>query len=328
MVFLVSSLLGGCRSESVVTDLFGASPPVDPEQSTADGGRSSGRSPNNTGGSAGAQGGTGGAGGQSGQGGQSSQAGSGAAGMAGEPTDAAAGSDPETGAAAGQDGGSPMGGAGGAMPPASNPDTGSAPQRALLVVGPGMPVGTDAALRDRLAMRFTVDVVADADSATANADGKALVVISGSVDSMTVGTKFRDVAVPVMLLEVNLMDTMGLTGAPASQHGSSGAMETQIAIVASNHPLAAGLSGNVTVYSMPGRLAWGVPANSATSVATVVGTANQRVIFAYDKGAMMVSGTAAARRLGYFIRENPINNLGLNALTLLDAAVAWLTEQP
>src|SRR6266478_5966248 len=85
-----------------------------------------------------------------------------------------------------------------------------APLQALLVVGPTGPLANgsgDQLLRDRLSTQlgYTVTVV-DGTSATGTmAGGKALVVISESVTDTQainqVGTKFKSVATPVLVME-------------------------------------------------------------------------------------------------------------------------------
>ena len=50
--------------------------------------------------------------------------------------------------------------------------------------------------------------------------GKAVVVISATASLAGTNTKFRDVTVPVMLMEPNLMPSMRMTAAAASDHGT------------------------------------------------------------------------------------------------------------
>ena len=49
------------------------------------------------------------------------------------------------------------------------------------------------------------------DGAAADVDGVALVVIAASSDSNAVATKYRDVPVPVMVIEPAAFDNMGMT---------------------------------------------------------------------------------------------------------------------
>ena len=198
-------------------------------------------------------------------------------------------------------------------------------RHALFVIGTPQPVGTDITVRDRLAAQLMVDVVVDMQSTTASADGKALVVISSSTILVNVESKFNDVAVPVLLLEPNLMPGMQLTAAPNTAHGGTTA-ETQLALVGNGHPLHAGLSGTVTVFTSPGHATWGVPGPAATKIAALVSRPTQLAIFAYPAGAMMVGRTAPAKRLAFFIQDNPTENLAPDGIKLLDAAITWLLQ--
>ena len=198
-------------------------------------------------------------------------------------------------------------------------------RRALLVIGTPQPMGTDITVRDHLAAQLMVDVVLDQQSTTASADGKALVVISSSTVLGNVQGKFGDVPVPILLLEPNLMPDLQLTAAPNSNHGGTVA-ETQLVLVGKGHPLHAGLSGTVTVFNGPGHATWGVPGPAATKIAALVDRPTQLAIFAYPAGTMMVGRNAPGKRLGFFIQDNPTENLAPDGIKLLDAAITWLLE--
>lgn len=89
------------------------------------------------------------------------------------------------------------------------------------------------------------------------------------------------------------------------------------------HPLAAGLTGAITVVSMGSPLVWGNPAAAAEKVATFQAMNNKVAIFGYPKGAMMTAGTAAARRVGFFATDVASSRLTDNGKKLLDAAIRW-----
>lgn len=234
-------------------------------------------------------------------------------------------------------GGTSMG-TGGApsMPPPPPPDAGMEPpppppppppeRRALLVVGAVALPASDQEILTRLRTKLTVDVAAETAATSADAGGKAVIVITSTTSAAGVNTKFRDVATPVILLEPNLMAPMQMTADTAGARGSTGNTETAIAIVDGAHRMAAGLSGTVRVYRAPAKLTWGAPAAAAAIVATVVGNPTQAAIFAYPQGAMMVGASAPAKRAGFFIRENTVENLDENALRFIDAAVDWALE--
>jgi hypothetical protein len=195
-----------------------------------------------------------------------------------------------------------------------------------MVVGEEPLIATDVAVRARLAAQLRVDVIVQDVAKTEDADGKALVMLTSSVTVAGTGTKFRDVPVPLILLEPNLLGLMRLTDEPPSDHGATQRTETQIRIVDEDHPLAAGFEGDVTVYPTPWRLTWGVPGPEAIEVATVVGAPDRRVIFAYPRGSELFGGTAPAKRVVFFLHDNTAENLTDDALALLDAAIEFALD--
>jgi hypothetical protein len=195
--------------------------------------------------------------------------------------------------------------------------------QALFVVGNATLVPGDLAVSNRLkALGFTVVVKAAAASVTADATGKALVLISSTVGSADVNTKFRAVAVPVLNWEEAIQDDMGMTGPTTG--GDRGATPTvsQIVIANASHPLAAGLSGTVTVTTSNATLSWGVPSSAAVHLATISGQPFFGE-YAYEKDAMMVGLTAPARRVHIFFTDATATILTTQGWSLFDAAVLW-----
>jgi hypothetical protein len=193
--------------------------------------------------------------------------------------------------------------------------------RALMVVGKMPPTVTDMLILARVQGKTMVDVMLETDVTTAEANGRPLVVIPASASVAGTGIKFRDVAVPVLILEPNLLGMMNMTNDTATDHGAM-TPETQIKIVDEQSPLAAGLTGTVSVYPTAARVTWGVPGDGALKVATVVTNAARWVIFAYPAGAPMTTGTAPGKRLSFFIHDN-VTALTPDAENLLDAAIDW-----
>jgi len=174
----------------------------------------------------------------------------------------------------------------------------------LFVVGDTDLGGGDAAALDWLETQlgFTVNVVLDADSLTSDANGMTLVVISSTCASGEVGTKFTDVAVPVVTWESMVYDDLSMTsgsgwGVPADQ--------TELDVVDPAHPLAAGLTGTLTVYTSSEDMASATPETSAAIVGTLAGDSSQAVLFAYEAGAEMYDAfSAPERRVGLPFRDN------------------------
>jgi hypothetical protein len=211
------------------------------------------------------------------------------------------------------------------------------PRRAAIVWGYGehqptpkptaKPLGFDLTMKARLeAKGLTVTMLEDAVSTVADVKDLALLVISSSINRTNLfdagKPRFKDVTVPTIVMKDGTIEVMGL-GAGSAGGFSTGVGETQITIIAPGDPLAAGLTGNVTVYTKGDRLIWAAPAPAAKKIATIVGNAKEIAIFAYDAGAMMVGGFAApAKRMGFFIHRN--TDYSPDGVKLFDAAVDYL----
>jgi multiple sugar transport system substrate-binding protein len=239
--------------------------------------------------------------------------------FAGTPPDGGAGDGgADGGADAGTDGGSDAGADAAGDGPVDD-------RQVLLVVGALPLAGNDTAIATALAGKVTLVPVLDTAVTTEMATGKAAVIISATASVAGAGTKFRDVATPVIVMEPNLYGPMLLTGTAAGSAGTL-ANQTQVTIVApDNHPLAAALTGAVTVYSAPYRLVYGLPGAGAVKIASVVGSATQTAIFAYPAGAAMVGGNAPGRRVGFYLHNSAAANAAPDGLKLLAAAVDWAT---
>jgi hypothetical protein len=203
------------------------------------------------------------------------------------------------------------------------------PRNALLVVGSTTLNTGDNAIKTRLQnLGFTVTAKAagsNANSAinTSDADGKTLVLISSTVTPANVTNKFRNVTVPVLTWESGLFDYQGMTEAGFGTMNS----QTDVVIINSSHPLAAGLSGTQTVAAS-GSFSWGTPTANAARIATLNGDATKFVIFGYDNMAAMPGLEAPARRVGLFLTDTTAASftVNVNGGLLFDAAVKWGSE--
>ena len=172
------------------------------------------------------------------------------------------------------------------------------------------------------ALNFIVTVKTGTNATTADATGKALVVISSTVTPTSVGTKFRTVAVPVVLWESGLYGDMGITSTTNTSFGTA-TKQTQVKIINPTHPMADGLLGQPGVTTVSGTLTWGKPNANAVSVATLVGDTTKIVIFGYEQGAVMPGLTAPARRVGLFMFDTTAENFYIPGQRLFDAAIKW-----
>jgi glucose/arabinose dehydrogenase len=206
-------------------------------------------------------------------------------------------------------------------PPPPPPPTGSV----LLVAGSTTLGAGDAAVKTRLeGLRYTVVVADDNVVTAADAAGKEVVLVSSSSSSSAIGTRLRDVGVPVIVWESALLDDMGLTGTVLNTDFGELAGKTTVTIAAPGDPLAAGLTGTPVIHSSAQTLKWGRPAAAAVRVATIAGDATRPTIFRYSAGATLASGSAApARRVGFFLHDLSPTTLTANGWSLFDAAVTW-----
>jgi hypothetical protein len=194
------------------------------------------------------------------------------------------------------------------------------PRKALLVAGSTTLNRGDSAVRNRLqGMGYAVTVKDDTSSAASDATGMDIVLLSSTAESADVNSKFCNVAVPVIVWEDNLFDDMKMTG--VSHAYASG--QSAVAVNHSAHPMAAGFSGAVAVYTSSDGVSWGVPSSSAISLAGLASDSTRSVIFGYEQGAAMVGLTAPARRVGFFLAPSGASKLTSAGAALFDAAVAW-----
>lgn len=199
---------------------------------------------------------------------------------------------------------------------------------ALFVVAANLNPG-DNAVKTRLEnLGFTVTVkVANNNLVTADADGKAVVVISSTVNDGSVTDKFRYVAVPVVSWESAVLDDLGMTAATSGNFGTTNVAQTNVNIVSPAHPMAAGLSGSVAVASPGTNFTWGIPNLNALTIAALTDEPTKFVIFGYESGATMFSLDAPARRVALFMTDVTAGNFGTtNGGPLFDAAIRWATE--
>jgi hypothetical protein len=180
----------------------------------------------------------------------------------------------------------------------------------------------DSALKSRLeGLGYAVTVKSDSAGA-ADAAGKDVVVISATVTSTNVNTKFRALAAPVVVAEPQLYDDMGMTAAAASNYGSTSG-QTKVTIASGSHPLTAGLTGTPTVTRAADTFNWGVPGAAAVKGATVPASPTHSTSFGYDAGATMPGLAAPARRVGFFPSNTTATNLTTDGWKLFDAAIRW-----
>jgi hypothetical protein len=213
-------------------------------------------------------------------------------------------------------------------------------------------------LRLRLDMGHNVTMMPDNSDAAemqAAADAADLVIIPESVLSNFVGDKLIATSTPLINMEAfqqdafQFVDPDGITVDPGSPEGGAGgtvenptgevrvghfgaiAGETDIVIVDPSHPLAAGLSGRVTVYSRPAEINWAaneVLAPGVHSVAALPDFPEAQTIYFVLPGDPLFDGTPSPNlRISLFTENN--NDIGTyhrmteDGHRLFDAAINW-----
>ncbi|HKO96282.1 MAG TPA: SBBP repeat-containing protein [Pyrinomonadaceae bacterium] len=207
------------------------------------------------------------------------------------------------------------------------------PRNVLLVVGSATLNTGDSAVRTRLQnLGYTVTVKVAGSNQNASvkptdADGKALVLISSTVVAGNVVNKLRNIPVPVVNWEFDILDDMGMTGlVSGTDFGTSSTTQTQLNIAEPTHPMAAGLSGTQTVATTATNFTWGKPNTNAARIAALTNDATRFAIFGYDSGVAMSGLEAPSRRVAVFLTETTAASFNSNGGALFDAAVKWATE--
>jgi uncharacterized repeat protein (TIGR01451 family) len=193
---------------------------------------------------------------------------------------------------------------------------------ALFVVGNTTLSSVDTAIKTRLQnLGLNVVVKLATAAVTADATGKRIVVISDSVTPANVTTKFKTVTVPVVTLDPQLFDDMGMTTTATTNFGTT-ATQKNVTITNATHPMAAGLSGTVQVTSATTTFGWGVVNANAAKIATLTTDVTKATSFGYDINAVMPGLTAPRRRVGFFYTSSS-SGLTVNGGLLFDNAIKW-----
>jgi hypothetical protein len=200
-------------------------------------------------------------------------------------------------------------------------------RKALLVVAtPATLPADDATLKTRLEAKGFAVTVGDDDGPGNQAEGMSLVVLSGTVSSVLVGSKYRMTPAPVICLEMFGFGNMNMTG-PTRDVDFGQVDGTQITIVLDTHPIAAHHPmGALTIATATTSLGWGAAPATAERIAALVGMDNRDTAFAYEAGVMMVGLIAPGRRVGLFPYSPTPDRLSVAGWDIFDAAIDWATR--
>jgi hypothetical protein len=134
-------------------------------------------------------------------------------------------------------------------------------------------------------------------------------------------SKFKFLTIPAIEWEGSSEDAFGFQFANG---GATGPDQTQINIVDSTSPLAAGFpNGLVTVVSAANAFSYGAP-TGAHIVATTTNDPTQACIYYYEKGDKGFNDfVMPARRVFYYFGDNTETALTADGWRLFDATVDW-----
>ena len=163
-------------------------------------------------------------------------AGGGSAGAGGQATGGVGGAT-QTGGASGGGAGLAVGGAAGGH--AAGGAGGTAPNRKAVVVGlpTAVPTAGDTVMAGRLkALGFAVTFASDKTVSATSVAGADLIVISSSAESGNLGTRLRDVAIPIFCVENGQYPNQGMTAAGVGTGEGSVLAQTAVTIAAGGEP--------------------------------------------------------------------------------------------
>ena len=165
----------------------------------------------------------------------------------------------------------------------------------------------------------------DASDSVAAANGADLIIISANVSARAIGGKYKDVTIPVMMWESDILDDMRYTGKRREADFGKGDKDHYIWMVNAPHPLSAGIPAGIAVaFEGDQLIGWGKPGLGANIIATLPGQPDKAIIFGYEKGATMdYDFLAPARRTMFCLNNATFPFLTSDGLKLFNAAVSW-----
>lgn len=166
---------------------------------------------------------------------------------------------------------------------------------------------------------WTVTYKYDDEATSSHCNGQKVVFISDSVDTGSIGTKFKDVHIGVVCCKGALYDDMKM----CSSNGNNSNGTT--IHVNSGHAIAAGYSGTTTVYTSSKARTYGTPSGNATTIAALT-SGGTPAIFAYESGANMSGLSAPARRVGFFMGRSTFTSTTAAAKAMLHQAIIWASN--
>lgn len=215
-----------------------------------------------------------------------------------------------------------------AAAPASAADAG----KVLFLMRADPPGGSaDPVVKARLeAMGYAVTTSEGLDGAP-DPCGFDLIVMSSTVRSnqftanRSAITRWRDMGVPLVTWENDLLDDLWMTG--LRRDTDFGELETghYIWLVRAPHPMAAGIPAGLGTWTEARTPAgWGKPGLGADVIMTWPGEPDKATLFGYEAGATMDHDhLAPARRVFIGMENNSFTRMTDTGRMLFDAAIKW-----
>lgn len=202
----------------------------------------------------------------------------------------------------------------------------SAPRLALVTRTNPAP-GSDEPYMEHLRDRgWNVTLVTDdriRDVGRSAVSGYDLVLVSSSVFPSRIESRLRDAPEPIIVAEHSLFPAFGLTASGSSNWGFTTASR-KLNIVDPNHPIAAGLSGQIFVSTKAKPMNFGRAGSDAYVIAKAKDSNSQDVIFAYDRGDRLANGQVAnGPRVAIYMNQKHPGFANRDGWALFDAAAEW-----
>jgi hypothetical protein len=181
-------------------------------------------------------------------------------------------------------------------------------------------------LKQTLENRDMVVTLSPATGPATLANGQNIVIVSSGVGSGDFVPVFKDVAVPMLVFGNSAYSNLGWISS-SSGKGSVNST-TLVSLADATTPLVSdlmtGVGFKMILDSRSTSLYWGTPTASAIRAVSIMGQSTQLVSFGYEKGAALMTGTAAARRVGFGVKIDSVQDLTIEGFKLLMAAIQWL----
>jgi hypothetical protein len=218
--------------------------------------------------------------------------------------------------------------------PAPQPGQVSAKGKKAVVTGDvsntgSQPRGDEKALVSRLqSLGFEVNYMLSTKLSVEAVEGYDLVVIGSSTNTKYVKKKMKTSTVPIIY---NKSISFGDADFSKVSEKTDIYKQSTMTITNPNHPLAAGLKGDVQVFYEPASLTYGIPGEGGIVIATVKDDPAKATIIAYEKGSKNILGEPVSARTVMF----PVSNAGVmkdsatdELWKLFDAQVLWAIQKP